>query len=470
MCWALLCLSLAQVACGCARARPIVDAEQWFGVYMLKKKIGYAVLQVGEQEEGGEKLVYMRAMTYARLGSDEASELLYDIRQWAAPDDFALRRLEAIYRSGGKTIRTEARAQGDTITYVLTTPEGETEETLSAEQGEKVVADLSFLLTGPPKQPRKFTYFNILTLKLDCGEFYTDEDWKGTVLIRGSGTVGKYILELDENEKIKCGYGAFGIKLEPQEKLQARDLGTDDYLQWLELAIPSTIKGGKEIAAPSRVVYLRAKVFGIDPQKMPEIEGRQKVLQRGENWSLVEVKAQDVREVQDAPQLPIAAPELAEALSPTAYLTCDSEEIRRAAEEALAGESNAALAAAKLCRFVDEKLRYSDTAQVPRRADEILRSGVGVCRDYAALYAALARAVGLPTRLCCGVVYSHGAFYLHAWAQSFVGRWVAVDPTRSGRPADATHITFALTDVAGLWDLTLYGPEVRVEVEEYRVE
>ena len=61
----------------------------------------------------------------------------------------------------------------------------------------------------------------------------------------------------------------------------------------------------------------------------------------------------------------------------------------------------------------------------------------------ASLYTAFARALGIPTRVVNGLVYSERfqGFLYHAWAESFVdGRWQAVDPTFAQAQADATHI------------------------------
>ena len=67
--------------------------------------------------------------------------------------------------------------------------------------------------------------------------------------------------------------------------------------------------------------------------------------------------------------------------------------------------------------------------------------GEGDCNEHSVLYAALARAAGLPTRVAAGIVYLDGAFLYHAWNEVWLGeRWVAVDPTFDQFPADATHI------------------------------
>jgi len=72
---------------------------------------------------------------------------------------------------------------------------------------------------------------------------------------------------------------------------------------------------------------------------------------------------------------------------------------------------------------------------------ETLQSRKGNCQSHARLYASLARAAGIPTRFVSGIVYVGGkGFLYHSWAESFVGEWLAVDPTSGQVPADATHI------------------------------
>ncbi len=85
---------------------------------------------------------------------------------------------------------------------------------------------------------------------------------------------------------------------------------------------------------------------------------------------------------------------------------------------------------------------------------DVLEGRKAECQGHSLLYAAFARAAGIPTRVVNGVVYSknHRGFLYHTWAESLVdGRWLAVDPTLRQIPADATHIK--LIEGEGLGDL-----------------
>ena len=74
---------------------------------------------------------------------------------------------------------------------------------------------------------------------------------------------------------------------------------------------------------------------------------------------------------------------------------------------------------------------------------EILENRRGDCNEHTILYTALARSVGLPTRVAIGLVWSDelAGFYYHAWPEVWLGdAWLALDPTLGQRVADATHL------------------------------
>lgn len=67
----------------------------------------------------------------------------------------------------------------------------------------------------------------------------------------------------------------------------------------------------------------------------------------------------------------------------------------------------------------------------------------GDCNEHAALFAALARSIGVPTRVAAGVMYHKGAFFYHAWNEVCLdGKWISLDSTLNQIPADLTHIRF----------------------------
>ncbi len=135
---------------------------------------------------------------------------------------------------------------------------------------------------------------------------------------------------------------------------------------------------------------------------------------------------------------------------PAQYIESDSPEIIAKAKEIAGGETNPYLVAAKIQSFVIQHMTYDMAAVTPWNPNTegalyALRSGKGVCRHFAALFTALARADGIPTA--------------DIWGSRATGKWQIVDdgsnkhswvhffiPNYGWIPADPTVGTFAQLD------------------------
>ena len=88
-------------------------------------------------------------------------------------------------------------------------------------------------------------------------------------------------------------------------------------------------------------------------------------------------------------------------------------------------------------------------------AVDVLRERRAECQGHAYLFAALARALGLPTRVVNGIVYApeYGGFLYHSWNEVWIdgAGWRPVDATFAQPLADATHL--ALLEGEGARDL-----------------
>ena len=58
---------------------------------------------------------------------------------------------------------------------------------------------------------------------------------------------------------------------------------------------------------------------------------------------------------------------------------------------------------------------------------EVLACRKGKCSEYSTLFASLARAVGIPTRIALGERMMPGQWGGHMWNEVYVGRWIPVD-------------------------------------------
>jgi transglutaminase-like putative cysteine protease len=105
-------------------------------------------------------------------------------------------------------------------------------------------------------------------------------------------------------------------------------------------------------------------------------------------------------------------------------------------------------------------LKRNAAPRIPS-AIRVLEARGGDPSEVTVLFVALARAVGLPARPVAGLLWRDGRFYYHAWAEVYLGDWVAVDPML-GTTADVHRIRLT-TGLARHVDLLRLIGNLRLE-------
>jgi len=218
----------------------------------------------------------------------------------------------------------------------------------------------------------------------------------------------------------------------------AADEGITEYDVTASTSIPSDT----EIKDARNLKYLRVEIKGIEPGDGFELSDGYRQSSRG---SVVEIRAGDLARL-NTYEIPNKDPLLARYLKPDNLIQSGDPEIISKSREILGGETDSLRAAEKINRWVYGYLKKTGTASIPN-AKDVLKAGSGDCNEHSALFAALARAAGIPTKTVSGTIYLDGRFYYHAWNEVYVGEWVAVDPTFGQIPADATHIKLVEGDL-----------------------
>jgi hypothetical protein len=149
-------------------------------------------------------------------------------------------------------------------------------------------------------------------------------------------------------------------------------------------------------------------------------------------------------------------PNILDALKPTQYIQSDNPKIIDLARHAVGGTTDAATAVKQIESFVAGYIQQKDLSVGYASAGEVAQSRQGDCTEHAVLTAGMCRAVGIPARVVCGIVYADtfinkkSIFGGHMWVEAYIGdQWVGVDATRvsqdgSGRGFGPGHIALAL--------------------------
>jgi hypothetical protein len=205
----------------------------------------------------------------------------------------------------------------------------------------------------------------------------------------------------------------------------------------------STVKADKWLKDPGLIRKLRLKVVSDkeDLQNLFVSDGLQKVVKKDQDIILENESVSGAES--NKLNLPLdesLKKQLADYLAPTEMIQSDNPLVRDKASDLEGVETDVW----KLSIWITQKVRKlllpsSDMAFAS--AVEALDKGRGDCTEYAMVFAALARALGIPVKVCYGMV-STGTdeFLFHAWNEVYAGRWIPIDAALDQDQVDATHI------------------------------
>ncbi|MFH0960526.1 MAG: transglutaminase domain-containing protein [Pseudomonadota bacterium] len=234
----------------------------------------------------------------------------------------------------------------------------------------------------------------------------------------------------------------------------------------------SLVKTPTKIVRPGRSKFLKIRLEGIHPDLIAK-DHRQKISisesGRPEEGFDVEVHAEDIQHIANG-IVSVSREEsdnLSNYLMSTPSIQADHPEIRDQAQKIVTKESSDMDKVIRLVNWTADNIKGEMKDSLS--ALEVLRSKQGECQSHSQLYTALARSLGIPTRVVTGLVYSDNlGFLYHAWAESYVKGWLSVDPTLRQAPSDATHIKLASKGENDQSSVLKMMGKVRIKSLDYR--
>jgi hypothetical protein len=203
--------------------------------------------------------------------------------------------------------------------------------------------------------------------------------------------------------------------------------------QGAELVREAAVVPDRTIPNPRELQLLRLHLEGITGDGWELAGGRQ-------NWRNGEltVVRESLQEVSSI-NIPVNNSALARDLQPSLLVQSNAMTLKKQAYEIVGEESNGLQAVRMISSWVYQNLEKRPTLSIPN-ALAVYEMRAGDCNEHSVLFAALARSVGIPTKIAAGLLYTEGRFFYHAWNEVYLGEWIAVDPLMNQVPADPTHV------------------------------
>ena len=459
---------------GWALALPITDSEEWTGTYYKGHKMGfnYSRVKVKDQE------IDVHTNMFFRLKSGDTDQSTIFTQDTTLDKNLRLKRFVLLQELMGKRQEVIGRVEGDKLTFEITGRGFHKEETIDlpedvvpsatvwlnimkeglhvGKKGRLKLLVESFKMVLPMtyqvlrKETIQFEGRNVET-------FVIEQKFAGMTTTLWANEKGEMLREFSLQ-----GFESFR---ETEEK--ARDLGGEP-MSVSSFITLSLVKLKQPIISPNNKDSLKLKLSSVhSPESIPE-DHRQKILNTEKNGEESYTVTLLIQREPKAPTKmvfrPVSARGYQEYLKEAPEIQVKHPLIRTLAKD-LVGDQKDAWKAAKLISTwvydnLDKVLVDSFTAL------DALHDRRGECQSHTNLFAALARAAGIPTRVANGLVYSpeFKGFLYHAWPEVWVGEWRALDPTLGQHHVDATHIKLSEGNYAGALKLMEFIGQVKIEL------
>lgn len=434
--------------------------EEWLAVYQHGRRAGYSHTLLRPQTDGYE-LIEELLLSLDFLG--EVQEVFSRIEA-RVEQDYSLRSFVFRLRAGAISFRLKGKVSGESLVLTTSMAGQERSQELPLEEPLYLGSGIKFFLGRQD---------------LQVGDTYTL-----TLLDPATLSRTRILLEVEARETIQVDsrqYEAFRVVLDfhgarlkswisPEGevlkeegflgltlvKTDAKDALRGKARTPAELVRQAAVVPQGEIIRPRELNRLRLKLTGISGDAWDLAGGRQ-LWQQGE----LTISRESLDQLPPR-NIPFGDANMARYLQPTFAIQSDAPQLRQQAAEIAGGQTDALQVTRRLSTWVCRNLQKRPTLSVPN-ALEVWRQRAGDCNEHSVLFAALARALGIPTRVAAGLLYADGRFFYHAWNEVFLGEWVAVDSLMNQVPADPTHIRL----VAGELDrqVRLLGAIGRVKIQ-----
>ena len=424
--------------------------EHWYDLALMNTKIGYMHVSTDKTEYQGEEVDRHKidiVMNFKALGTDVTLEITRV--EYTGPDLMPRHFLSTSNESGLKQV--EGRIV-DGVAYIKTTLNGETTEsevpvppdTISEHvgveslfrQGLKIGEKrnfhiFSFDLLKPVKTELEVEGQDTLTYQSEEKQIYILRQ----KLDMMNGITMKVWLDTD-GVNYKTEVPMMGLSMVTTKTDKETALGeTEEVDVVLKTRI---LPSGKRPTLGAKNFKAAVKLPAGNIADAIMSNSQQQLMVTSEKAGRLAIQVPMVT-AEDCPNLPIQNAE-GEFLGASAYIQTDAPAIRAKTEEILDGEVNSWRAAEKLCEWVYTAITEKKMSGGFGSSLTALESLSGDCTEHTVLFIALARAAGIPARICSGITFVKDGFYYHFWPEVYVGRWIQMDPTFGQTIADANHI------------------------------
>jgi len=426
-------------------------SENWCLLEQEDRAVGLSFDRYLKTEDG---FLYTSniALQMGMLGGPSQEMKIY--AELSMDDDYLARSYRIISELGGKQSQISGVITDNQVNVTITDPDGKEYVSLFSEGGGaplyfkdsflEYIVNTKGLKVGEKHTARVWDYgsnaFADFVLRVDEKTTYQYKEEPVTVFSIIEEAPGQTTCLVSEDGKLYYSYDAV-------QKLGARRVEKDDVPDLSALSLDVLlVPGNIRVAHPFRSLKsaIRVNWEDVDFAEFNFTDNRQELVSHTEADRAHEVLLDIVKDQRDFAgrvTLPVTDSEFAPYLADTRFITPSLPEVEDLVGAIRGEETDGWLVTQKMLGWVYQNMQAEMIPQT-LTTEEILARRRGKCAEYAIVFAAMARAAGLPTRVALGERYQDGVWIGHMWNEVWLGEWVAVDPSHGQSAPDALLLKF----------------------------
>ncbi|MCI5222315.1 MAG: transglutaminase domain-containing protein, partial [Candidatus Electrothrix sp. AR4] len=438
--------------------------QQYYGVHLYNKRIGYVVEDVRPHGDNGFRIRQQASLRLKVLDTVQPvnMELTAEV-----DSGLGLNTFDFSFSSPFYSTTANGRTEGNTVHFTLDT-------------GQTIIKD-SITLPGPPLLPLNQRGYLLSKmheagdkLKIPFFDPFSLSSRESVITYKGkkkqllnnrihnlhhfSETYSGMQINfwLDDQGKIIKEKSPAGFIFQAEPKFKAMDIrDSGDEL----LAAVAVQYSGKLLPKNSS-----AAIYKLQFPEKAEVKlngGRQ---QFSDGKLILTKETFPLTAVENAVQAENTCAANEGTLQATRYVQSENPDIIEQAKKIIGAVTDPAQQASLLAEWVYTNIDKRPVIGLPD-ALTTLKNRRGDCNEHAALFAALARSLNIPTAIAAGVTLHNNAFYYHAWNEICVGgQWISLDTTTDQLPADLYHIRFTRGDLEGQLAIGALIGKLQIEI------
>lgn len=434
---------------GIVTAADIPVKESWAVIEQDQKPVGYSCDQLFKLENG---YLYVSDTTLRmKLMEGSASKVTQHMEMYV-DQKYLAKSAKLITEINGSKTQMSSQFEDKMVKTITITADGKENQIIHQLDAPVyfTTSFIDYIIAGGPLKTGKVYKGSIWDLSSFSVSDIAITIEKKTTYKYGGLTIPVFSTKIKSSQELTALIDAKGETFWAQESklnLIARKVEKEEIPELQTLSADALIVPGNiQVARPFRSTGSRIKVTWKDV-KFSDFnwdDNRQKLVEHKENPAGQEVTlaiSKDERDFTGIVSLPVQDESMALFLQDTLFITPSSPLVKKLVTEIAASETDGWAVTQKLAKWVFE---YIKPEMIPETltTEQILETKHGKCVEYAVLFAALARAAGLPTRMALGERYQDNIWIGHMWNEVWLGEWITIDVSHNQIAPDALLLKF----------------------------